>query len=147
MQRSEGTDAATSTQLPHFPDLGVQCAMCRSLSQAFEPYSLGESSTRITNFPYAACDNDEGHSPLRLGPPPNGTTASTALPDGSATYCWGVSQVLGTQCDTTLGSCCKQSLSAVYFEISGYGDMGLLQSNHMHNLARMGSRLPLPVSW
>ncbi len=73
----------------------------------------------ITPFPFQpTCDNDETHSPLRLV---NGNISGTVpgIP-GAVTYCWAVSWTNSSQCSTNAprGSCCKQDLSAIWFEIS-----------------------------
>ena len=104
---------------PGMPHLPRTCPPPRSLLgiTIYTPYSPVQ--TNITNFPYASCDNDLGHSPLRLGLATGGVSPVVAHSDGTLTYCWSVTQTSGTQCDTNPnGLCCHQDLTAVYFEIS-----------------------------
>lgn len=76
--------------------------------------SYSSIHTNITSFPFGNCDNDLGHSPLRLG-----YTAINGNADGSVTYCWYVGMSQNTQCSTRLDrTCCKQDLQMIYFEIS-----------------------------
>jgi hypothetical protein len=87
------------------------------LSPATPTATLG--TTSITDFPYIpTCDNDLGHSPLRLA-----NSSSRAHPDGTVTYCWVLlALAAGTQCETVpRGTCCQQDLTAVYVEISEAG--------------------------
>lgn len=89
----------------------------RSLQQRDPSYT--NATTNITNFPYAGCDNDLGHSPLRLI-----YLSSTYQPNGQNTFCWTVSLATNTQCTTNNpdGTCCRQDLGSVEIEIREYNN-------------------------
>lgn len=89
----------------------------RALQQRDPSYT--NATTNITNFPYAGCDNDLGHSPLRLI-----YLSSTYQPNGQNTFCWTVSLATNTQCTTNNpdGTCCRQDLGSVEIEIREYNN-------------------------
>ena len=105
-------------------------------SQPAPPQYLPDAGP-VSNFPYSSCDNNLYHSPLRLGPPNNGS--AVAWGSDGLTYCWSVSHVTGTQCDPPLGggqACCQQDLSAIYFEIGWYANGDLWSWDTVHLLPK-----------
>jgi hypothetical protein len=111
----------------------------RSLSQFSYDVSYSPIQTNITKFPYATCDNDLGHSPLRL------RYESTDIDrvDGSVTYCWSVKITNGTQCDTNPANrtCCEQDLAAIEFEISKANESFCERKGKLWRAGDEGSRV------
>ena len=96
----------------------LRCA-CRRLGQRTgTPYT--GPSTCISNFPYfKQCDNDLGHSPLRLS---RGYLEPYDVQSRANMYCWNVTQFSNTQCATNPdGYCCRQDLLGIQFEIRECG--------------------------
>ena len=92
----------------------------RTLLHSSSPTYLQGSGGSVSAFPYDdSCDTDMRNSPLRLGPPANGTSSSVFWTPSGLTYCWAIAHAADAECGQIAagGSCCSQDLTAIYFEI------------------------------
>eukprot|EP00955_Chlamydomonas_euryale_P058725 357189-Chlamydomonas_euryale.AAC.1 len=128
-QRSRIKDHRSS---PDTLDPPLRCTRSQ-LSQVIDPRYLvpyTDEQGNITNFPYAECDNDLTHSPLRLRYVRTNIDYSTQ----QVQYCWQIYISGHTQCivDAANKTCCRQNLAAVEIEIRAWRRGVVMQDLGMH---------------